>query len=140
MLLLIILLGTAVGCDRWVINTILNKTAVPVRVTINDRDQITVRPYGKHRSPTSPTVLPGVYPGKPEVKPPPTYTIKAYEFLPGKGDIFGWVEEDGTFVRGGRGDLIFCVTYTWEELKAMNFTITITRNVFPGYHPPGCPP
>lgn len=138
-ILLAFLVGTTSACDRWVTVTVLNKSGVPVDVNINNVAGLILRPQGKYRGWVPHQVFPGYWPGGPTV-PPPNYPIKAYEFVPGNGNIAGWRDENGGWVVGGDGELIFCVTYTWEELKAMNFTITITRNVFPGYQPPDCSP
>lgn len=120
--------------------TLLNKSGMPIETYLNSGEFSPVmRPQETKRFREFSNLLRGVYPGGPSV-PPPNYKITAKVFVPGKGNLFGWEEEDGTRVTGGGGQLIFCVTYTWEELQAMNFTITITRNVFPGYQPPDCSP
>ena len=132
MTLLVGVLTVFVSCDNWIISTWTNNTPVPIYVTNNNNATTVLRPQEKRS-------FPGGFYAKGEPGPA-SYVIKAYEFLPGKGDISGWDDEAGKRVYGGRGDLLFCVTYTWEEINAMNYAVTITQNVFPGQSPPDCPP
>jgi hypothetical protein len=137
-ILVVGLLTVSVGCgavDYWVMSTWINETDVPVYVTNNNSSTTVLRPQEKHS-------FPGGFsyrePGAPATL---TYTIRAYEFLPGKGDIPGWFETPGSpVVLGGQGDLLFTKTYTQEEIETMNYTVTITRNVFPGQPTPGSSP
>ena len=134
MALLAGVLITFVSCqDKWPISTWKNETDVPVYVTVNNNGTTILRPQEKES-------FPGGFALKGEPGPD-SYTIRAYEFLPGKGDIPGWRETAGEPpVYGGQGDLLFSVTYTREEIEAMNYTVTITQNVSPGQSPPGSLP
>ena len=61
---------------------------------------------------------------------PPTYRLKSYEFVPGAGDIQRW--DQGDVVYGGKGELIFCTAYSWQELDKKGWYVTLERNVPPG--------
>jgi hypothetical protein len=65
---------------------------------------------------------------------PPVYFAKGYEFVPGEGDTRDWIQDENTVIYGGRGELVFCKSYTWQELKDLDFTLAITRNIPPGIY------
>ncbi len=131
--MLIAVLGTLVSCEPWAKSIFINATSVPIDLTVNGNTKDVLRPLEKK------DMVGPFYTNNRDG--PPTYTIKGYEFLPGKGNEPGWTDEGGSpAVYGGRGDLVFCVTYNWEEISAMNYTVTITRNVFPGQSSPDCLP
>jgi hypothetical protein len=135
MTLLVAVLTVFVSCgavDYWPISTRINETHVPVYVTNNNNRATALRPQERRSFPDQGFAQQGP-------AGPGPYVIKAYEFLPGKGDLLGWYEEWGT-VLGGQGDLLFCITYPQEEIEAMNYVVTITPNVSPGNPPPDCLP
>jgi len=132
MTLLAGVLTVSVSCgavDYWVMSTWINETDVPVYVTNNNNLMTVLRPHEKNTGP-------GGFYRKGERGAPATYTIRAYEFLRGKGDTYGWDDETGKGIYGGPGDLIFTKTYTREEIDALNYTVTITQNMFPGQTQP----
>ena len=61
-----------------------------------------------------------------------TAVIKAYAFLPGEGDVRTTRAPEGTRFIGGRGELIYCETFSESALEAADFTVTVERNVVPG--------
>jgi len=126
---------TLVSCqDKWPVSTWINETDVPVYVTVNNNGTTILRPQEKES-------FPGGFYAKGDVRGPASYVIRAYEFLPGKGEIPGWYDEAASRrVYGGRGDFLFCITYPREEIEAMNYVVTITQNVFPAQSPPDCLP
>ena len=60
-----------------------------------------------------------------------TYRLRAFEFIPGEGNEFGW-NLDGKYVRGRRGQFLFCNSFTWQELNAMKRIIVIDQNMING--------
>ena len=102
--------------------TAINQTFMPVGLWVNGRGLRTSRPLETWTSKDPSNIF--------SDNDKSTYTFKGYEFIPGMGNLFGW-QEDGTNVYGEEGKLVFCKTYTWDELKDTDFTITITLNIPP---------
>lgn len=125
-----------VGCDRFEKWTVINKTASPIRIKIASAK-------GEPSQPVSVAyITAGVYRAyetrrfgelPPEKADARLLTIvRAYEFVPGKGNLIGWREPDGSTIMGGQGQLVFCMIYTGEELRATSRVIIVTRNVVDG--------
>jgi hypothetical protein len=62
---------------------------------------------------------------------PGSYVFKAYQFVPGVGDVNGY-DNSGLVVPGRRGTLVYCETFSWEEVHAMGRVIAIVENISQG--------
>ena len=110
------------GCEDLINWTVINKTDLPIHMYENGRPLAHYRPHEKRESS-------GGFPKNPEDMPP-FYVFKGYEFLPAdRGLLRAWIENGKTVYDGGNVRLIFCQTYTPQELDAIKWKITVTQNV-----------
>ncbi|MBI4200294.1 MAG: hypothetical protein HY535_07470 [Chloroflexi bacterium] len=116
--LALLIIGVLALSEDFPKETIINKTQYPIIVDINGFGGPLLK-AGETQSSSGPRA------------PAERWVIKAHEFVPGKGKFFGWYEQ-GKFVPGGEGQLLFCMIYSLEELELMNRVITITQNVVAG--------
>lgn len=128
---LALLLGTA--CDKFPVRpfAVYNSTSLAILVSTNDTLE------GRWGPNITKTRSMGVAPRR--VEGPPSYTFRAYVFVPekpipglGSGRISWGFDEGGGLIQGGAGELIYCATYTWSELKELGWRLTIVRNVGEG--------
>ena len=114
------------SCDKLARWTVVNDVPFAASIWVDGGWAV----YSAHEQ----RIIDHYFPRTPQ-KDHPIYTVKAYEFLPGQGNIYG-KNAQGTRVAGGEGDLIYCQLYTWQELKDAKLTIVVTRNVEqPGLRP-----
>jgi hypothetical protein len=107
------ILGLQCHMKTWVI---INENSIPVRWEVNGGGGV-LRPHSRSE-------VDMFFPPHPR-EGPERYVVTAYEFVPGKGRLLGWFEEDGQAVVGGKGALVFCETYSWQQIKDTKRTLVI---------------
>lgn len=88
--------------------TLKNNIGVPIEIVINDIRTVVIRPNGQDFASF-------IKPSEEHSK----FTIRAYEFIPGEGTLFGWydAQTDTTFSGSVSSNLVSCKSYSWTDLN-----------------------
>ena len=103
--------------SRW---TIKNNIEIPIRIVINSIPITVIRPAGQEvTSFYKPTQEQG------------EFIIRAFEFIPGEGQHFGWYDTKNDIAITGSvsTNLVSCAMYLWTELNSKAPVVTIEHKI-----------